>query len=102
MAADNSRPAKRSKQVTLTEAQLQEIVTEAAENATRRILRDMGIPEGKAEAMEMRRDFTFLREWRHLCDLSRRRGVVVMVTMTISTVLALLVGGIYQFFTKGQ
>ena len=85
----------------LSKDDIQKIADAAAESAVKRVLRDMGIEHTKDNALELRKDFSFLRDWRNLCDISKKRGIAVAVTMLLSGIVALIIGGLYRFFHIG-
>lgn len=77
----------------LTRADIESIV----EAAVRRAFRDIGV--NGDEAFEHRRDLEFLREWRKICELSRSRMVVVLVTMAVTAAIGAVALGIRNYFT---
>jgi hypothetical protein len=72
----------------VTREQAQEIAESAVKNA----FRDLGIHI--EDVFEMRKDFAFLHEWRLTCEQVRGRGVVSLVTLSITGLVALLVLGV--------
>lgn len=69
------------------------------EVGVRRAFRDVGFND--EEVFEHRRDMEFLREWRKVCELSRSRGVVVLVTMVITGAVGMILLGFKNYFHWG-
>lgn len=63
----------------------------------RAAFRDVGFNE--QEAFEHRRDMEFLRDWRKLCELSRSRGILMILTMIITGLVGMLVLGFRGYFS---
>lgn len=67
--------------------ELETIITQAIENA----FRDVGFDRG--EVFELRRDLTFLREWRLTCELVRSRGIIAAVTLVMGALATVILLG---------
>jgi len=80
----------------MNEQQIETIV----ERAIVKAFRDLGIyADGDTgEIFEVRRDMTFLREWRMTCEQVRSKGTLAVMSMIITAVGAMIVLGTKQFF----
>ena len=77
---------------TLSRAEIEDIADTAATKACEKMLVHLGIEVDNHQAT--RRDFEFLRDWRRLCEMSKRRGTIAVVTILVGTVFTLLVTGL--------
>ena len=68
--------------------QLQDLITRGVDQS----FRDVGL--NQAEVYELRKDLTFLREQRVLCEQLRARGLIYMMITLITAVVALVTIGI--------
>lgn len=80
----------------MTDEQIEAIV----ERGIVKAFRDLGLHAGDdANAVfEVRRDLTFLREWRLTCEQVRSRGTLAVMSMILTAMTALLVLGARNFF----
>lgn len=79
----------------LSEKDIQRIAEAAAEKGVSQAFTKLGIVvEDGHDLQEWRQNFEFLNDWRALCDMSKRRGVGVVVTLMVGAVFSLIVGGI--------
>ena len=80
----------------MTEDQIESVV----ERAIVKAFRDLGIYAGgdAGEIFEVRRDMSFLREWRQTCEQVRSKGTLAVLSMMLTAIAALLVLGTRQFF----
>lgn len=72
------------RQITLTESQLRDIVTEGVDEALTRLGVDAKNP------MEMQKDFQHLRDWRQATQAIEKRGLLGIVGILISGLAALI------------
>lgn len=56
-----------------------------------RAFRDVGL--NQQEVFELRKDLTFLREWRTTCDGMRTKGIFAVITLLVSGFAALVFMG---------
>lgn len=68
--------------VQLTEKELTTLMEAAVGNALTRLGVDVNNP------LDMQKDFQHLRDWRTTVDMVQRKGVLVVVTMLISGLVA--------------
>ena len=80
----------------LTRGDIEDVVERAVEKAVLRVFLNVGIEA--SEPFAVRRDMEFLRDWRLMCELSRKRGVIVTVTAALSCIFALITLGLHQWF----
>lgn len=73
--------------------EIEEVIASAIERA----FRDIGLDSG--EVFELRRDLTFLREWRKSCELVRNRSIITFIGVTGMAFLAMLVAGVKGWIT---
>lgn len=80
----------------MTDDQIEAVV----ERGIIKAFRDLGLYAGEdmGEVFEVRRDMTFLREWRMTCEQVRSKGTLAVVSMVITAMTALLVLGAKGFF----
>ena len=76
----------------VTQKMIEEICEKSSTRAVEKMMEHIGIEPGNHT--EMRRDFEFLRDWRRLCEMSKRRGVVTIVTIIIGGGFTFVVAGI--------
>jgi hypothetical protein len=60
--------------------------------AIHKAFRDVGLDP--SAAFELRRDLTFLREWRETCELVRSRGIISGVTLIFAALATVLLLGV--------
>ena len=69
-------------------AQLQDLIAKGVDQS----FRDIGL--NQAEVYELRKDLTFLREQRLLCEQLRSRGLIYIMITLITAIVALITIGI--------
>ena len=57
-------------------------------HALGRAFRDIGLDQD--QIYELRKDLTFLREWRETCELIRTRSLIVFITLVIGSAIGAL------------
>ena len=65
-------------------------------SALGRAFRDMGLDQD--QIYELRKDLTFLREWRETCELIRTRSLIVFITLVIGSAIGALWLGFKGYF----
>lgn len=68
-------------------------------NGVERAFRDVGF--NRKDVFEFRKDLTFLREWRLMCDSVRSKSLLTLVTLGITGLVGLLLIGFTMWF-KGH
>lgn len=72
-----------------------DLVEAIATRAVKQAFRDIGIDDGNA--FEMRKDMAHLREWRLTCEGVKARGVLAVMSLMITGVVALIILGFRQW-----
>jgi hypothetical protein len=78
-----------------SDVDVERIAEAAAEKAVEMLFAKLGIQSSDPFAMQ--RDMAFLREWRQTCELIRGKGMVAMLTVSITGLIGLLVLGFKQW-----
>jgi len=82
------------KTLTVTEKELEQLV----ERVTRRVLHDIGVDA--TDTFELRRDFTFVREWRQGSEMVRGKITLTIVTTLVAGAIASLWLGVRQLLSS--
>ncbi|QBQ71193.1 hypothetical protein S0112_091 [Shewanella phage S0112] len=80
--------------ITLTEAQLKALMTEAVKDA----FTSLGIEHNSP--IEMQKDFIHLREWRTSTEAIKRKGLLTLVGVAVLFIAGAIAAAAKEYFTN--
>lgn len=79
------------KSISMSEKELRDLVSSTVKDTL------LGLGIDNSDPIEMQKDFQHLREWRESTDAAKRKGVLVVVTIIISSVLGAIAMGVKSY-----
>lgn len=77
------------------EKEIQRIIERATDNAVKNVLKNLGLDT--SDQTKVQRDFIYLRDWRECVESIRAKGMLTVVTVAITGVLAVLLIGMKEW-----
>lgn len=79
------------KSIAMSEKELRDLVSSTVKDT----LLSLGIDNGSP--IEMQKDFQHLREWREATDSAKKRGLFVVISILVTSMLGAIVMGIKSY-----
>lgn len=76
--------------------EVESIAETVAHKTVHAMFQNLGIRH--EDIYETQRDFAFLREWRQTCEMVRGKGLLTVLSITVTGIIGLIILGLRQYF----